>query len=122
MGYPMPMGDQKWKEFVNTWLEIKQKDGTVDLLFRYWVEGGGAEEKQPRWSVIKDVFHWVGQEKEMQSNEESGRVMLLEKKETNHEVPHPLHTIHPKFPAITKKDSLKMEPAIVPSQRDSINP
>lgn len=122
MGYPMPMGDQKWKEFVNTWLEIKQKDGTVDLLFRYWVEGGGAEEKQPRWSVIKDVFHWVGQEKEMQSNEESGRVMLLEKKETNHEVPNPLHTIHPKSPAIAKKDSLKMEPAIVPSQRDSINP
>ena len=28
-------------------------------LFAHWIEGGGAEIKEPRWSIIRDVLGWV---------------------------------------------------------------
>lgn len=56
--YPM-VKDASWQLFVNTWLELKQKDGTIDRLFKHWIEGQGSELKEPRWSVMKDVLHWV---------------------------------------------------------------
>ena len=56
--YPMP-NDDSWIQYVNTWLELKSKDGTKERLFKHWIEGDGAEEKQARWSIMKDVLHWV---------------------------------------------------------------
>ena len=45
--------------FLDTWFELKKRDGTIDELFDYWVLGKGAETKEPRWSVIRNVLHWV---------------------------------------------------------------
>jgi len=58
MAYPLPK-DDNWILFVNTWIELKQKDGTLDRLFSHYVEGKGTDIKEPRWSIIKDVLHWV---------------------------------------------------------------
>jgi Na+/H+-dicarboxylate symporter/ABC-type amino acid transport substrate-binding protein len=57
--YPIPQHNESWKLYIDTWVELKQKDGTIDKLFKHWIEGGGAEIKEPRWSIIKDVLHWV---------------------------------------------------------------
>lgn len=59
MSYPMPPNDQEWLNYVNTWLELRKNDGTVDILFDHWIMGEGTEEKEPRWCVIRDVLHWV---------------------------------------------------------------
>jgi Na+/H+-dicarboxylate symporter/ABC-type amino acid transport substrate-binding protein len=59
MGYPLPKGDTEWSRFVSMWVEMNIKNGTVDNLFKHWIGGGGAEPKEPRWSVIRDVLHWV---------------------------------------------------------------
>ena len=56
--YPMT-NDTAWIQFVNTWLELKEKDGTKDRLFKHWIEGKGATLKEARWSIAKDVLHWV---------------------------------------------------------------
>ncbi|MCK5815146.1 MAG: cation:dicarboxylase symporter family transporter [Flavobacteriaceae bacterium] len=56
--YPI-VKDDSWILFVNTWLQLKEKDGTINKLFDYWIEGKGAHLVEPRWSVIKDVLHWV---------------------------------------------------------------
>lgn len=56
--YPM-VDDAGWIQFVNTWLELKSKDGTQDRLFKHWIEGQGANLKTARWSVAKDVLHWL---------------------------------------------------------------
>lgn len=56
--YPMPK-DEGWIQFVNTWIELKSKDGTKERLFEHWVEGKGAELKEARWSIMKDVLHWT---------------------------------------------------------------
>ena len=59
MGYPLPPEDIEWSRFISTWVELEKKNGTVDLLFEHWIRGGGAKDTEPRWSIIRDVLHWV---------------------------------------------------------------
>ena len=58
-GYPLPKGDLEWTRFVSTWVDMTIKNGKVDRLFTHWISGGGAKPKEPRWSVIRNVLHWV---------------------------------------------------------------
>lgn len=46
-------------EFISNWVELKKSDGTVDTLYQYWMLGGVTKKKEPRWSIIRDVLHWV---------------------------------------------------------------
>jgi ABC-type amino acid transport substrate-binding protein len=59
MGYPLPRGELEWTRFVSAWVTVKQKEGTVAALFDHWIKGQGADDLTPRWSVIRDVLHWV---------------------------------------------------------------
>ncbi len=59
LGYPLPKGDEAWILFVSEWTLLRQKNGTVQSLFDHWISGAGAEAQHPRWSVIRDVLHWV---------------------------------------------------------------
>ncbi len=45
--------------FLNRWIELKERDGTKDRLFDYWIRGLAEEKRSPRWSVIRDVLGWV---------------------------------------------------------------
>ena len=58
LGYAMPLGDATLVEFVNTWIELKQRGGTIEALFQHWILGRGTKEKKPRWSVLHDVLDW----------------------------------------------------------------
>ncbi|KAA1192840.1 cation:dicarboxylase symporter family transporter [Pseudohalioglobus sediminis] len=57
--YPVPKGDLEMMQFMNNWIQLKRLDGTIDALYQYWMLGGAAKQKQPRWSVIRDVLGWV---------------------------------------------------------------
>jgi Na+/H+-dicarboxylate symporter/ABC-type amino acid transport substrate-binding protein len=59
LGYPVAARDETFASFINTWIELKQKDGTVEALFDYWVKGLRAAPAKPRWSIIRDVLHWI---------------------------------------------------------------
>jgi ABC-type amino acid transport substrate-binding protein len=59
LAYPIARLDRRFGEFVNTWIELKRKDGTLDALYRYWILGQERGGRRPRWSVIRDVLHWV---------------------------------------------------------------
>jgi ABC-type amino acid transport substrate-binding protein len=59
LAYPIGRHDQAFASFVNTWIELKRKDGTLDAVYRYWILGQDAAPRQPRWSIIRDVLHWV---------------------------------------------------------------
>jgi Na+/H+-dicarboxylate symporter/ABC-type amino acid transport substrate-binding protein len=59
LAYPIAREDRRFGAFVNTWIELKQKDGTMDALYRYWILGQERGARRPRWSVIRDVLHWV---------------------------------------------------------------
>jgi Na+/H+-dicarboxylate symporter/ABC-type amino acid transport substrate-binding protein len=59
LAYPVAAHDEALAKVVSTWIELKQKDGTIDALFAHWILGRDASARQPRWSVIRDVLHWV---------------------------------------------------------------
>ncbi len=52
-------GDREFTGFFSDWLRLKKTDGTLDRLYDTWILGKGAEKKVTRWSIIKDVLHWV---------------------------------------------------------------
>jgi ABC-type amino acid transport substrate-binding protein len=57
--YAMARGDRDLLDYVNALVELKKGDGTIKKLYDYWVLGRFAEDTQPRWSVIRNVLHWV---------------------------------------------------------------
>ena len=59
LAYPLPKGDQDMVDFINGWLLLKQKDETIEKLFNHWILGKGADKKEPRWSIIRNVLGWV---------------------------------------------------------------
>ena len=59
MAYPIGRNDEAFASFINTWIDLKRKDGTIASLYDYWVQGRDASPRQPRWSIIRDVLHWT---------------------------------------------------------------
>jgi Na+/H+-dicarboxylate symporter/ABC-type amino acid transport substrate-binding protein len=59
LAYPLARHDREWAEVVNSWIELRQKDGTFDALYRHWVLGERSHSRTPRWSVIRNLLHWV---------------------------------------------------------------
>ena len=55
----MARDGEKLADFIDAWLQLKREDQTIAQLYSYWTLGSGAEPKQPRWSVIRDVLGWV---------------------------------------------------------------
>jgi Na+/H+-dicarboxylate symporter/ABC-type amino acid transport substrate-binding protein len=59
LAYPLAADDQRFVSFVDNWLELKRRDGTISRLYDYWILGKNAAPRQPRWSIVRNVLHWV---------------------------------------------------------------
>ncbi|MEX1311352.1 MAG: transporter substrate-binding domain-containing protein, partial [Candidatus Sulfomarinibacteraceae bacterium] len=59
LGYAMPDGEDVLADYVDAWIEMAKRDGTIDHLYAHWILGEGAREVAPRWCVIRDVLGWV---------------------------------------------------------------
>jgi Na+/H+-dicarboxylate symporter len=57
--YALPRGELEWQQVIGNWIDLKRKDGSIDDLREYWMEGGATANKKARWSVIRDVLEWV---------------------------------------------------------------
>lgn len=58
-GYPIREGSLNWASFLNSWLILKDQSGFKERMERYWVRGEDIQEPAPRWSIIRNVLHWV---------------------------------------------------------------
>jgi ABC-type amino acid transport substrate-binding protein len=58
LAFPLGGTDPQWSSFVNTWIDMKRRDGTLDALYDHWILGKDNEKRTPRWSVIRNVLHW----------------------------------------------------------------
>ena len=58
LAYPIARRDDTFATVVNTWIDLRTKDGLVERLYNRWILGRVEGEKQPRWSVMRDVLHW----------------------------------------------------------------
>lgn len=52
IGYPVARQDERWVHIVNDWIELRQKDGTFDHLYRHWILGQSAAPRARRWSIL----------------------------------------------------------------------
>jgi ABC-type amino acid transport substrate-binding protein len=59
VGYPMPVEATDLQRYVDAFLQLKIRDGTIEGLFTHWFEGRTPSRKRPRWSVVRDVLGWV---------------------------------------------------------------
>jgi Na+/H+-dicarboxylate symporter len=59
VGIAMAQGDQQFLDFIDTWLGLKKTEGALDALYDRWILGKVGEHKEPRWSVIRNLLHWV---------------------------------------------------------------
>ncbi len=59
LAYVVPDRDTAFAAFVGTWIDLKKKDGTIQTLYNHWILGRSTKNPRPRWSIIRDVLHWV---------------------------------------------------------------
>ena len=59
VGYAVARGEIDLANYFNAWLAGAKNQGVIDTLYRYWMLGQVDKTKPPRWSIIRDVLHWV---------------------------------------------------------------
>jgi Na+/H+-dicarboxylate symporter len=59
LGFPIGKRDERLASFINTWITLKRKDGTLDAAYKRWILGQDVSSRQPRWSIVRNVLHWV---------------------------------------------------------------
>ena len=55
----LPQGDEAFRDFINEWLILAKSLRITDRAYRHWILGHDDAMSKPRWSVIRDVLHWV---------------------------------------------------------------
>ena len=58
LAYVIAGRDGELARVVDTWIDLKKKDGTIDGLFSHWILGRDEGRRTRRWSVLDDVFGW----------------------------------------------------------------
>jgi len=59
LAYVIAGRDQQLASIVDTWIDMKRKDGTIDELFAHWILGRQPLAAGARWSIARDVLHWI---------------------------------------------------------------
>ena len=59
VGFAVSHQNKELAEFVSRWLMIFEAGPADEQLYDHWILGKNAQRNEPRWSVIKDVLHWV---------------------------------------------------------------
>ncbi|RTR39928.1 cation:dicarboxylase symporter family transporter [Shewanella canadensis] len=59
VAYAVAQNNQSLLNYVNNWQRLRKVDGHQDNFYNYWMLGQGATVPKPRWSIIRDVLHWV---------------------------------------------------------------
>ncbi len=56
--FKLPKNQLAFSEYLNTWLDLKKDNGFMDKVYQYWILGEDPKKKEPRWSVVRNVFGW----------------------------------------------------------------
>jgi len=59
IAYAVARDAPAWRDVLDTWLVLKDRDETIARLFEYWVQGSDEAIAGPRWSVVRNVLGWV---------------------------------------------------------------
>ena len=56
LAYAVSLGNGAMVRFLNTWIQLKRKDGSIDALLQHWILGRDA--RKTKRSVLHDVLGW----------------------------------------------------------------
>jgi proton glutamate symport protein len=59
MAYLMPPHAEAFAGFIDQWLDLQRVNGFEQRMQEYWLQGKPRRDHGPRWSVIRNVLHWV---------------------------------------------------------------
>jgi ABC-type amino acid transport substrate-binding protein len=61
IGYAIDSKSLRFLDYLNPWLQLKQSQGFTDKQFDLWIKGKTeiAAPNEPRWSIIRNVLHWI---------------------------------------------------------------
>jgi len=59
LAYAVRIHDDDMARLLSAWIELKRRDRTIDRLFDHWILGKATHDREPRWSIIRDVLGWV---------------------------------------------------------------
>ncbi len=57
-GFGIPRRQGEMKRYLDTWLELADKNGLSESLYDYWILGRDETRRIPRWSFMKNVLGW----------------------------------------------------------------
>jgi ABC-type amino acid transport substrate-binding protein len=57
--YTIGGNDIELRDFLDHWIHLRKNDGTIQQNYDHWILGQSVYEQRQRWSVIRDVLHWV---------------------------------------------------------------
>lgn len=55
--YAVRQGEEEFLRIINNWLRRSKNTRMRKELYDHWILGRGAEIKEPRWCLMRDVFH-----------------------------------------------------------------
>ncbi len=59
VGLAVRKNDGEWVRLLDRFLDFEEMDGTLKQLRKYWVEGEGTKDQEPRWCVLRNVLNWI---------------------------------------------------------------
>jgi Na+/H+-dicarboxylate symporter/ABC-type amino acid transport substrate-binding protein len=59
LAYSVAKDEDSLLNLINYWIKMEEEYGGLNDKYNYWILGEGAHQKQSRWSVVKDVLHWI---------------------------------------------------------------
>lgn len=57
--FALPVDDVIFEKYVNSWLQGASARGVADIARDRWILGRDTTRRAARWSIIRDVLHWV---------------------------------------------------------------
>jgi len=59
LGLAVPVGEESLRDLANSIVEVGTANGVFQEKLDYWIRGEGAQrEREPRWSIGRNVFGW----------------------------------------------------------------
>ncbi len=57
-GFGLAPGNDELEQVINEWILYSENIGLIKSSFDYWVAGQGAQNREPRWSIMHNVLGW----------------------------------------------------------------
>jgi ABC-type amino acid transport substrate-binding protein len=57
--FALPFSDQVFADYIDNWIQASASLGVMERAYQHWILGRDVTTRKQRWSVIRDVLHWV---------------------------------------------------------------